>query len=65
MRVLSEMDRFHIAKDAAQAVLGDKAAEFAKEMDEKWLTTLLTSVKMVMIFLKFKIGNGKILINCC
>lgn len=35
MRVLSEMDRFHIAKDAAQAVLGDKAAEFAKEMDDK------------------------------
>ena len=34
MRVLSEMDRFHVAKDAAQAVYGEKAAEFANKMDE-------------------------------
>ena len=34
MRVLSEMDRFHVAKDAAQAVYGDKAADFANKMDE-------------------------------
>ena len=35
MRVLSEMDRFHVAKDAAVAVLyGDKASEFAAKMDE-------------------------------
>lgn len=34
MRVLSEMDRFHVAKDAAVAVYGDKASEFAAEMDE-------------------------------
>ena len=34
MRVLSEMDRFHVAKDAAVAVYGDKASEFAEKMDE-------------------------------
>ena len=34
MRVLSEMDRFHVAKDAAVAVYGDKAGEFAAKMDE-------------------------------
>ncbi len=34
MRVLSEMDRFHVAKDAAVAVYGDKASEFASKMDE-------------------------------
>lgn len=34
MRVLSEMDRFHVAKDAAVASLGEKASEFAQKMDE-------------------------------
>ena len=34
MRVLSEIDRFHVAKDAAVAVYGDKAREFAAKMDE-------------------------------
>ena len=34
MRVLSEMDRFHVAKDAAVAAYGDKASEFAAKMDE-------------------------------
>ena len=34
MRVLSEMDRFHVAKDAALAVYGDKAQDFAKKMDD-------------------------------
>ena len=34
MRVLSEMDRFHVAKDAAVAVYGDKSSEFAAKMDE-------------------------------
>ena len=34
MRVLSEMDRFHVAKDAAVAVYGDKASEFTAKMDE-------------------------------
>ena len=34
MRVLSEMDRFHVAKDAAVAVYGDKASEFAAKMDK-------------------------------
>lgn len=34
MRVLSEMDRFHVAKDAAVAVYGVKASEFAAKMDE-------------------------------
>ena len=34
MRVLSEMDRFHVAKDAAVAVYGEKASEFAAKMDE-------------------------------
>lgn len=32
MRVLSEMDRFHLAQDAAMAVLGEKATDFAKKM---------------------------------
>ncbi|MBM7635483.1 phosphoketolase [Streptococcus saliviloxodontae] len=35
MRVMSELDRFHLAQDAAQAVLGDKASDFVAEMDEK------------------------------
>ncbi|MBS4462885.1 phosphoketolase family protein [Aerococcaceae bacterium zg-B36] len=34
MRVLSELDRFHLAKDAANAVFGDKAQEFKEKMDE-------------------------------
>ncbi|KAF1295733.1 phosphoketolase [Enterococcus sp. JM4C] len=34
MRVFSEMDRFHIAKDAAVASLGDKASDFAQKMDD-------------------------------
>ncbi len=33
MRVLSEMDRFHLAKDAAKAVCGEKYADFEAEMD--------------------------------
>lgn len=35
MRVLSELDRFHLAQDAARACLGDGAADFAQVMDEK------------------------------
>lgn len=34
MRVYSEMDRFHVAKDAANAVYGMRAADFAKQMDD-------------------------------
>ena len=34
MRVMSELDRFHLAQDAAQAVLGEAAAAFAAQMDE-------------------------------
>lgn len=34
MRVFSEMDRFHVAKDAANAVYGLEAADFAKQMDD-------------------------------
>ena len=34
MRVMSELDRFHLAQDAAQAVLGEAAAAFATQMDE-------------------------------
>ena len=34
MRVLSEMDRFHLAKDAALAVYGSDAAVFAQKMDD-------------------------------
>ncbi|MGT2926552.1 phosphoketolase family protein [Streptococcus cuniculipharyngis] len=34
MRVLSEMDRFHVAKDGALAVYGQKANEFAQKMDD-------------------------------
>lgn len=33
MRVLSEMDRFHLAKDAAKAVYKEEAASFITEMD--------------------------------
>jgi len=32
MRILSELDRFHLAKDAAEWVYGEKAADFAKKM---------------------------------
>ena len=52
MRVLSEMDRFHVAKDAAVAVYGDKASEFAAKMDEMWNSTTATSVNTGKIFLK-------------
>ena len=34
MRVLSEMDRFHLAQDAAEAVYGEKAAEFMQKMED-------------------------------
>lgn len=34
MRVMSELDRFHLAKDAAIASLGQQAAAFASKMDE-------------------------------
>ena len=34
MRVLSEMDRFHIAKDVATRVYGAKVADFATKMDD-------------------------------
>jgi xylulose-5-phosphate/fructose-6-phosphate phosphoketolase len=33
MRVVNELDRFHLAKDAAYAVYGEQAAEFENEMD--------------------------------
>ena len=33
MRVVNELDRFHLAKDAAHAVYGKQAAEFENEMD--------------------------------
>ena len=33
MRVVNELDRFHLAKDAAHAVYGEQAAEFENEMD--------------------------------
>lgn len=35
MRILSEMDRFHLAQDAASAVYGNQAAEFVQKMTEK------------------------------
>lgn len=34
MRVLSELDRFHLALDAANAVYGEKANEFKEKMDQ-------------------------------
>lgn len=34
MRVMSELDRFHLAKDAAIASLGEQATAFASKMDE-------------------------------
>ena len=34
MRVMSELDRFHLAQDAALATLGEAAAAFAAQMDE-------------------------------
>jgi len=34
MRVLNEMDRFHLAKDAAKAVYGVKANKFMQEMED-------------------------------
>ena len=34
MRVFSEMDRFHIAKDAAESVYGEKVAEFSQKMTD-------------------------------
>ncbi|MGX7163735.1 phosphoketolase family protein [Enterococcus massiliensis] len=35
MRVLSELDRFHLAQDAATAVYGEKAGEFAQKMTDQ------------------------------
>ncbi|OZV23024.1 phosphoketolase family protein [Streptococcus sobrinus] len=34
MRVLSELDRFHLAQDAALTLLGDEARNFSAKMDE-------------------------------
>ncbi|MCD1025670.1 phosphoketolase family protein [Enterococcus sp. SMC-9] len=34
MRVFSEMDRFHVAQDAARAVYGSKSAEFVQKMTD-------------------------------
>ncbi|WP_071130326.1 phosphoketolase family protein [Enterococcus timonensis] len=34
MRVLNELDRFHLAKQAAELVYGEKAAGFSKEMQD-------------------------------
>ncbi|SKA09707.1 xylulose-5-phosphate/fructose-6-phosphate phosphoketolase [Pilibacter termitis] len=34
MRVFSEMDRFHVAQDAANAVYGNAASEFSQKMDD-------------------------------
>lgn len=34
MRVMSELDRFHLAQDAALAIFGQEAQLFAKEMDQ-------------------------------
>lgn len=34
MRVLSEMDRFHVAKNAVNAVYGEKAADFSQKMTD-------------------------------
>ncbi|MGB4794192.1 MAG: hypothetical protein WBP21_02955, partial [Trichococcus flocculiformis] len=34
MRVLSEMDRFHLAQDAANAVYGEEASAFSQKMTE-------------------------------
>ena len=34
MRVFSELDRFHLAQDAANAVYADEAAEFSAQMDQ-------------------------------
>ena len=34
MRVFSEMDRFHLAKEAAQLVYGEKAESFIQTMDD-------------------------------
>ncbi|MDO1604864.1 phosphoketolase family protein [Lactobacillus sp. YT155] len=35
MRVVNEMDRFHIAEDVAVAVMGDAASDFANSMEQK------------------------------
>ena len=34
MRVFSEMDRFHLAQDGANAVYGEQAANFSQQMDD-------------------------------
>ena len=34
MRILSELDRFHLAKDAAEWVYGAEATDFAQKMDD-------------------------------
>lgn len=34
MRVVNELDRFHLVKDAARAVYGEKAAEVEEKMDQ-------------------------------
>ncbi|MDN6127329.1 MAG: hypothetical protein L0I66_02920, partial [Tetragenococcus halophilus] len=34
MRVKNELDRFHLAKDAANTIYAEKAADFIQEMDK-------------------------------
>lgn len=35
MRVVNELDRYHLAKDAALKIKGSQAEDFAKKMDQK------------------------------
>lgn len=63
MRVVNELDRYHLAKDAALKIKGSQAEDFAKKWIRNYKNIKTIFVKMVLICQKYWIGNGKILTN--
>ena len=50
MRVMSELDRFHLAQDAANAALGKKHPHLQLKWMKQLPSTMLISVKTEMTF---------------
>lgn len=63
MRVVNELDRYHLAKDAALKIKGSQAEDFAEKWIRNYKNIKTIFVKMVLICQKYWIGNGKILTN--
>lgn len=59
MRVVNELDRYHLAKDAALKIKGSQAEDFAEKWIRNYKNIKTIFVKMVLICQKYWIGNGK------